>query len=115
MNYLNPANRSAESGLGVSGIPFVTQASVIATGGTCQKVAVTTASGQSAAINGRLVHLSPTIDCYVREGADPTALSNGTDHFLFANATQPFRMGYGNKLAFISESGSGSVRIAVVG
>lgn len=100
---------------GIAALPLVQQASRIATGGTCQKVAISSTSAQSAAIDAHLVHVTPTVDCYVREGANPTALSNGTDHFLVANATQAFTITHDNKLAFITTAASGSVHIAPVG
>jgi hypothetical protein len=86
----------------------------IAPGGSCQQLSISTTSTQSAAINARVVHVTPTADCFMRGGTNPTALSNGTDHFLVANATQEFRVDQGGKLAFITASGTGAVYIAVV-
>lgn len=100
---------------GIAALPVAQQASRLAVGGTCQKIAISTASAQSAALVGPIVHVTPTVDCYVREAANPTALSTGVDHWLLANATQAFTVTHGNKLAFITESGSGTVRVAEVG
>ena len=100
---------------GISALPLQQQASRIATGGTCQQIAISGTSAQSAAIDAHIVHVTPTVDCYVREGASPTALANGTDHFLVANATQAFTITHDNKLAFITSGAAGTVRIAPVG
>jgi hypothetical protein len=90
----------------------------IAAGGTCQKVAISTTSAVCTALKGNVAHVTPTVDCFVRKGApttSPTALSDGTDHLLLANATQEFRVQPGEVLAFITASGSGYVYIAIVG
>ena len=100
---------------GISALPVNQLASRIATGGVCQKIAISGTSAQSTAIAGHLVHITPTVDCYVREAANPTALATGVDHFLVANATQSFTVTHGNKLAFITEGAAGTVRIADVG
>lgn len=100
---------------GTAALPVVQQASRLAAGGTCQKIAISAVSAQSAALLGPIIHVTPTVDCYVREGANPTALLTGVDHWLVANATQAFTVAHGNKLAFITESGAGTVRIAEVG
>jgi len=91
------------------------EASSIAAGGTCQSVAISSISAQSAAITAQLVHLTPTVDCFVREAASPTALSDGTDEFLMAWVTQSKIITSGNKLAFKTTSASGTVYIAPVG
>lgn len=90
-------------------------ASPIAAGGACQKIAISSTSAQSAAITASVVHVTPTVDCFMREAADPTALADGTDHFLLANATQAFVMSPGNKLAFKTSGATGSAYIAPVG
>lgn len=92
----------------------VQQASSIGAGGACQKVAMSTTSAQSAAINYGMVQITPSADCYVREGSNPTAVSDGTDQFLAANVPQVFLVTPGNKLAFIVASGTSSVHIAPV-
>lgn len=85
----------------------------IAVGGTCQKISISSTSAQSAALPN-IVHITPTVDCFVREAASPTAVSDGTDHFLVANATQEFKVTKGNKLAFITTAATGIVYIAAV-
>ena len=87
----------------------------LAAGGNCQKIAISSTSASSAQIQGSIVHITPSVDCYAREGMAPTAVSTGVDHFLVANATQMFSIMPNNKIAFITESLSGTVRIAVVG
>lgn len=87
-------------------------ASPIATGGSCQVVSISGTSAQSAALTASVVHVTPTVDCFVREAANPTALSDGTDHFLLANATQSFAVTPLNKLAFKTTGAAGSVYIA---
>lgn len=57
----------------------VHEASKIATGGDCQAVSISGTSAQSAAITASLVHITPTVDVFVREGADPTALATGVE------------------------------------
>lgn len=91
------------------------EVSAIATGGTCQSVSISGTSAQSAAITGTLVHITPTVDCFVREAANPTALSNGTDEFLVAYVTQSKSITSGNKLAFKTTAATGTVYIAPVG
>lgn len=82
--------------------------------GTSQPIAISTTSAQTTAIYGATVYITPTVDCFVREGSNPTALSNGTDHFLVANCTQGYEMRTpGNKLAFIVASGGGTVYVSV--
>lgn len=85
----------------------------VAVGGTCQKVSISSTSAQSTALPN-VVHVTPTVDCFVREAANPVAVSDGTDHFLVANATQEFQVTSGNKLAFITTGASGLVYIAKV-
>ena len=85
----------------------------IAIGGACQKIAISSTSAQSASIPN-VVHITPTVDCFVREDVNPVALSNGTDHFLAAGATQEFKIKNGNKLAFITTAATGTVYIATV-
>jgi hypothetical protein len=91
-----------------------TLAFALAEGGACQKLALSTVAVQSAAIVGNLVEITPNIDCYARVGDDPTALSTGVDHFLLANASRLFVINPGKKISFITDSGTGSVKIAEI-
>ncbi len=82
------------------------------TGGQSQSVAISTTSAQSAAITTGSAVVTPSVDCFFRQGVSPTALSNGTDQFLLANNT--YRISdivSGNLLAFITASGTGTVYI----
>lgn len=106
---VSPLNR------GSNGASDVHESSAVAVGGTCQAVAISGTSAQSAAITGALVHITPTVDVFVREGADPTALATGVDELLVAGATQAKRIASGNKLAFKTGGATGTVYIAPVG
>lgn len=82
-------------------------------GGTCAAVAISTTSAKSAAIlTGRVVLFS-SAECFFRQGADPTALSDGTDQILPASTMlRVVDIETGNKLAFKTASGTGTVYIA---
>jgi hypothetical protein len=99
--------------IGVGGAVYVQAQSIVAlTGGQSAAVAISAVSAQSAAITMPSVVVTPTVDCFFRQGANPTALSNGTDQILLA--TNSYRISgivSGNKLAFITASGSGTVYI----
>lgn len=92
----------------------VHETSGIAAGGSCKVVSVSGTSAQSAALDGVLVHITPTVDCFMREGAAPTAVSDGTDEIMIAYVTQAKRITRGNKLAFKTTGAAGSVYIAIV-
>lgn len=91
-----------------------TTAFAIAEGGQCQKLALSTIAVQSAAIVGNLVEITPSIDCYARVGDDPIALNTGVDHFLVGGTTRLFVINPGKKISFITDVGTGSVRIAEI-
>ena len=84
-------------------------------GGTSQKIAVSTTSAQSTAI-GNLAPtavITPDITVFFRRGGNPTALSTGVDQILLANNTyRLYGLQAGDKLAFITASGSGNVYIS---
>jgi hypothetical protein len=81
-------------------------------GGTSQAVSISTTSAQSAAIPGGSAVIYSTVDCFVRSGANPTALSNGTDRFIPAGIYLRVGFASGEKLAFITAAGTGTVYIA---
>jgi hypothetical protein len=58
-----------------------------------------------------VVLVTPSVDCYVIQGANPTALSDGTDLKLLGNNTYRCRVTFGSKLAFITATGTGSVNL----
>lgn len=96
----------------MSGMPVSQESAHLYSGGQSQSVAVTTTSAQSTAIsNSKTVVLCSTVDCFVRQATNPTALSNGTDQFLPAY-TQLRYAGFvsGNKIAVIG-TGSGTLYI----
>lgn len=75
-------------------------------GGTSQKVAFSATSAASTELGsgtgGSMTVLVTTdLDCFVRQGTNPTALSDGTDQFITANAIYRISVQRGNKLAFI--------------
>jgi hypothetical protein len=88
-------------------------------GGTSQKVAISTSSAQSAAAAAAATEskavplkylITPDVACFVRKGADPTAVAD-TDQYLIANQTYRVELMDGEKMAFITASGSGNVYI----
>lgn len=82
-------------------------------GGASQSVAVSGASAQSAVITTGEALVTPTVDCFVRHGSNPTALADGTDILLLANVQ--YRVSgipNGNKLAFITGGAAGTVYIS---
>lgn len=81
-------------------------------GGTTQNVAFTAASAQSTAIGGtghKLVRLIATQDCWVRQAANPTAVT--TDTFIKAGVPEYFIVKGGNKIAAIRNSADGTLNI----
>lgn len=93
------------------------------TGGTSQKLAISSTSAQSAAAatnatigetKGEAIPyvICPDTDCFIRKGTNPTALSDGTDGPLL-KANQQYRVELmdGEKMAFITTSASGFVYI----
>lgn len=85
--------------------------------GTSQALAISSTSAQSAAItptsavSPATVVVTPTVDCFVRQGTNPTAVSDGTDMFLLASSSYRLSLPRGNKLAFKTVSSSGTVYI----
>lgn len=74
----------------------------IGEGGTAHSVAVSAVSAQSQAIESADVVITPTVDVFVRRGANPTAVNNGTDDFLKGSNSYRLRdFQRGQKLAFI--------------
>lgn len=82
------------------------------TGGQSQKVDISSTSAQSAAITAGWALVTPSTDCFMRQGADPTAASDGTDQILLGgNTYRVVGIAAGNKLAFKTTSATGSVYI----
>ena len=80
-------------------------------GGTSAAVSISATSAQSAVIATNRVVLYSTVACWIRQGADPTALGNGTDQFIPAETMMRLTdITPGNKLALIA-GGAGTVYI----
>lgn len=89
-------------------------------GGTSQKLAISSTSAQSAAASSLSTEskgqpipyvICPDTDCFVRKGANPTALSDGTDLLLKANQQYRVELMDGEKMAFVTTAASGNVYI----
>src|SRR4051812_37841083 len=89
-------------------------------GGNGQKVAVTGASAQSTALSLKPTPVSgtdardsvliyATIDCFVRNGANPTAVVDTDIPLIGGNMVRLSGIKDGEKLAFISSGAVGSV------
>lgn len=84
----------------------------VSTGGTSQAVSVSTTSAQSTAINSPTAMLYSTVDVFLRQGSNPTAVADGTDQILPAfTLVRAYKITVGNKLAFKTASGTGTVYI----
>lgn len=91
----------------------------VLTGGQSHSVAISSTSAQSNALGTAVANpggldavVTPSVDCFVRQGANPTALSDGTDQFLVAgNSYRLSGIVGGNKLAFKTTAASGTVYI----
>lgn len=82
-------------------------------GGSSQKLAVTTASIASAAINGENVNIFCTVDCFIRQGEDPVAVATGVDQFIPAGVLLNVSgITKGSKLAIISNGSVGTAFIS---
>ncbi len=85
----------------------------VSEGGTSQRIAISTTSAQSGVLsaNGGVdAVVYADTDCFVRQGASPTALADGTDQLLLAgNQYRLSGIVSGNRLAFITASGAGFV------
>lgn len=92
---------------------YILQESMVALkGGTCASVAVSGTSAQSAAITSGRVVLYSTVDVFLRQGSNPTALATGVDQLVPANTLiRLVDIENGNKIAFIASS-SGTVYIS---
>lgn len=76
------------------------------TGGTSQKIAVSSTSAQSAAFSDHTTcFLVNDVGVYLRQGSNPTALNDGTDVYLPAGSWRLVDIIDENKLAFICAAG----------
>ena len=94
-------------------VETIEQSITALTGGQSEPISVSTTSAQSSAITSGWAVVTPTIDCFFRQGSGtPTALSNGTDQILLGgNSYRITNITSGNKIAFITASGTGTVYI----
>lgn len=79
--------------------------------GLSQALSISSTSAQSAVINAGSVVVTPTVDCFVRQGSNPTAVSDGTDMFLLGSVSYRLSLPRGNKLAFKTTAASGTAYI----
>ena len=87
-------------------------------GGDSAQIATSTASAQGPVVAQPTGHpigepvpctvLSETL-CFIRKGANPTALSNGTDQAIPANTLIRFGLMAGERIAVIVATGTGNV------
>ena len=70
--------------------------------GQSQRISISAASTQTSPIDAGSCTLYSDTDCYVRQGANPTAVSDGADQFIPANTFLRLSgITRGNKLAII--------------
>ena len=87
----------------------------ILSGGQSVKVAISTVSAQSPVFVGNSgipdnYSVICDVNCFVRMGVNPTAVSDGTDQMLFAgNTYRVTPCPAGSRFAFITSAGSGNV------
>lgn len=84
---------------------------VVDEGGRSQALAISGTSAQSAAIRSNYVLVTLTTAAFVRQGADPTAVADGTDTYLLEGATYRLNVAQGNKLAIITSGPTGTAYI----
>lgn len=82
----------------------------ILSGGQSIKVAMSIASAQTPVLTAESYNITPDTTCFVRTGANPVAVADGTDQIMIANQTyRVIPILPGNKIAFILGSGTGNV------
>lgn len=89
----------------MSGMLVSQETGQIYTGGQSQKVSVSATSAQSTALTCKSVVLCSDVDCFIRQGANPTALATGVDQFLPAyTMVRYFNFQPGSKIAVIAST-----------
>ena len=81
---------------------------------TSSTLAIGTTAAGSAAFPGNggmgtTVVFTPSVDCYVRQGATVAVVADGTDMLVRGGMTYRAYVAPGNKLNFITATGTGSV------
>lgn len=84
---------------------------VVDEGGKSQALAISGTSAQSSAINSNYALVTVTTACFARQGANPTATSDGTDIYLAPDTTYRVNVTKGNKLAFKTSGATGTAYI----
>lgn len=73
--------------------------------GISQKITVSTTSAQTTAIAQTSATIYATVNVFVRQGTNPTAVADGTDQFIPAETFVSLEgLIAGNKIAIIGES-----------
>ena len=79
-------------------------------GGNSSVISLSAVSAQSAVLNGEIILVTPTVDCFFRAGTSPVAVADGTDTFLLGNNSYRIRLqAKATKLAFITSGSAGNV------
>lgn len=77
---------------------------VVDAGGASQKLTAVTTSQQTAAIGAGYALVYATAAVFVRQGANPTAVTTGADLYLAGNVHYRLAVAPGSKLAFAAAS-----------
>ncbi len=97
----------------MAGLQVSEESLVVSGGGSSQVLTVTSASAvQSSVVTENYIYLYSTENIFIRQGLNPTALSNGTDMFIPGGV--PLRLGGfmdNNKLSLIAEGTTSTVYI----
>ena len=82
----------------------------ILSGGQSSKLVLSGANVQSAALTSTSYVVTADTDCFVRTGANPIAVADGTDQFLLGgSAYRVTPLMIGDKLSFITSGAGGNV------
>lgn len=86
------------------------------TGGASEALSISGTSAQSLPITAALavtgdayVVAYSTVDCFIRQGSNPTALNDGTDQFLPANLLVRLNVPNGMRIAAITSAVAGTL------
>lgn len=90
----------------------------VLSGGQSSSIAISATSAQSPVVALPTNHppgvpvkilFTPSVSCFGRKGSNPTALADGTDQTFLAGNTYRTELLVGDRMAFITSSGSGTV------
>ena len=82
--------------------------------GTTVRLAVGAASAASAVLGVDEVCLHASVKCYVKNGADPTAVANGDSIPLEAGEKFHMQLAFADKIAVIRDTADGFLHISPV-